>query len=146
MSIAYNKNGIAFDIDSIATDLNGKADVDLTNLDSLGKTRVANYAMPSSSKYVNLTFSTTGTFYTAPADGWVVMAGTLQANGRIRLTNETSRLINGCICTSASSQYDGACIPVAKGQTFTVYWNNITTDESLLYRFVYANGSEHEAS
>ena len=32
--IVYNKNGIPFDIDAIATDLNGKADVDLTNLSS----------------------------------------------------------------------------------------------------------------
>lgn len=30
-NIVYNKNNIAFDIDLLATDLNGKADVDLTN-------------------------------------------------------------------------------------------------------------------
>lgn len=30
--IVYNKNGVAFDIDAIATDLNGKADTDLTNV------------------------------------------------------------------------------------------------------------------
>ena len=36
-----NKDGIEFDIDAIATDLNGKADVDLTNVNDSGTSRGA---------------------------------------------------------------------------------------------------------
>ena len=59
-------------IDNIATDLNGKADVDLTNvvgaMSSSSKEYFSKIGMPSSTSTL-LTLGASGTTYTAPTNG-----------------------------------------------------------------------------
>lgn len=65
MTTVTNKNGIEFDIDAIATDLNGKADVDLTNCT---KPHIVE-------TYVNGT-----SWYRVYSDGWCEQGGQVSLN------------------------------------------------------------------
>jgi hypothetical protein len=60
--IVYNKNGVAFDIDAIATDLNGKADKDLLNTDTDRGVLVESYVNGTS-------------WYRVYYDGWCEQGG-----------------------------------------------------------------------
>lgn len=60
--IVYNKNGIAFDIDAIATDINGKADKDLLNTDTDRGVLVESYVNGTS-------------WYRVYSDGWCEQGG-----------------------------------------------------------------------
>ena len=66
------KTDIQVDIDEIVTDLNGKADVDLTNVNNSGTALGGSWAMPSNT-YVDLTLGASGATYTAPANGWFAL-------------------------------------------------------------------------
>ena len=64
------KTDIQVDIDEIATDLNGKADTDFTNVTNVGTSKGAGWVFPSDT-YIDLTMGASDTIYTAPANGWV---------------------------------------------------------------------------
>lgn len=87
-----SKTEIQSDIDEIATDLNGKADVDLSNINASqsAKDTIIGWGMPdwnNSISYANNTNTNT-----APSDGFIILnyapnavsgtAGTLQINGQ----------------------------------------------------------------
>ena len=148
MTTVYNKNGIEFDIDDIATDLNGKADVDLTNVNNTGYTKMAGAGMPSST-YINLTLGASGTAYTAPANGWVFVRflGNVNINcgHAITMLDNNNNVIyelnhenpNGNGSRTAS------ITPIQKNLKYIIsYWNS--TGE--YFRFIYAKGSESEAN
>ena len=94
------KTAIQVDIDEIATDLNGKADVDLTNVNNQGTalsthwmTTDASYEIritpPASSSSGNTLANTT--LFTAPCNGWVtVEATTNNSSGRFWIFGASS--------------------------------------------------------
>ena len=69
-----NKDGIDFDIDALATDVNGKADVDLTNIapSSSAKSTIIGWVMPDYSAGVSKAWDTA---LQAEVDGWIEVAG-----------------------------------------------------------------------
>lgn len=127
------KTSIEVDIDEIATDLNGKADVDLTNV--TGTSKGASWALPSS-VFENVTAGASGAEYTAPANGWYTVNGT---NGQVLLTN----IANGMqSAVNGTSTWARAIMPVLKGQKVQLYYQSTTLS---YFRFVYAEGSKGEA-
>ncbi len=130
------KTDIEVDIDDIATDLNGKADVDLTNVNDSGTSLGASWAFPSYT-FITPTVGASGSTYTAPANGWLVLSGTCTADHQF--VNIIGRL--DAVCFGVNTKNVMCWIPILKGLTATIYYN--TTDTAL--KFVYAVGSESEA-
>ena len=144
MTTVTNKNGIAFDIDALATDVNGKMDRDCLNYSATGGGVMARMALPSKT-YIDLTLGAGGATYTAPADGWFALqknASGSQYMEIIRLSQDNSE-INREHCTSGGWGA-GLTFPVLKGDTVKVNYN--LTGGTVYFRFIYAVGSESEAS
>lgn len=136
------KTDIQVDIDKIATDLNGKADTDLTNTTDNAKVLMSSMAMPSD-KHIDLTLGASGTTYTAPANGFIQlrMVATSNLNCGFSVYNTTMALGINFEVFQANA-HTGGFIPVKKGDVFSVsYWNSNVE----LFRFIYAVGSESEA-
>ena len=127
------KTEIEVDIDEVATDLNGKADIDLDNISSTGKAMMANASMPSS-KYIDITVGSSGSSYTAPADGWV--GAFTQNSSYCNLHNITCVGINSTDFKGNAGEDRYATIPVAKGDNFTFYYDGTVQ----YFRFLYAKG------
>lgn len=137
------KTDIEVDIDEIATDLNGKADVDLTNVNNSGTSRGAGWNMPSST-YTALTVGASGSTYTAPANGWVIVrSGSDRTNYYIYLQNDTNGFEVNPTAGTPTPFGVSAYIPVNKGDVFRLSYQNVHFD---FFRFYYAVGSESEAS
>ena len=141
------KTDIQVDIDEIATDLNGKADVDLTNCDNNGRILMSEMPM-ASNKYINLTLGTSGATYTAPANGYFYIrkaCGTtnhvycaIYASGSSGSINDISH------CTGVVADEITCLLPVKKGTVVGISYT--ATGATTTFRFVYAVGSESEAS
>ena len=130
------KTDIQVDIDEIATDLNGKADVDLTNCTDVANIKMAHNAMPSNT-YINLTLGASGSTYTAPADGYVYFSTT--TGGYVNVGVEgLPHVTNG-----SNGQWLHVQVPVAKGQSYNISYSFNSVQ---YFRFYYAVGSESEAS
>ena len=128
------KTDIEVDIDQIATDLNGKAGVDLANVNAAGKAVIANLGMPSSMA-VSLTYTEGGQF-TVPADGYLVLRASTSQGG-IYIVN----ISNGIIVSSISEREWalGCVLQVKKGDIVQVSsWQ--ASSHSLF--FLYAEGSQ----
>lgn len=133
---------ITIDADGIiSTDVNGKADVDLTNLSNTGKIVIAHNAMPSDT-YYDLTLGASGAEYTAVADGYIYCGG--QANASMQFIQFQ---VNDTVFVNATSAWNGQFItlfhPVKKGQKFNINYSIPTVS---YFRLYYAIGSESEAS
>lgn len=127
------KTNIEVDVDEIVTDLNGKADTDLTNVTNTAKVMMANASMPSNTKTA-VTIGAAGATYTAPADGWYQCTGTA---GYIYLVNESSGISFMC---QLNSGIVGHCyVPVKKGDIVSLWWSGTTMSS---FYFIYAVGSE----
>lgn len=143
------KTEIEVDIDEIATDLNGKVDVDFANCTDAAKVRMAHNAFPSS-RYVNLTLGADGSAYQAPADGWITFRSDFRGNDDMRYLYLYGKLYAGD--ETVGNNLDDretdllATLPVSKGDTFYVYHNlpAKVSGEIRIFRFYYANGSENE--
>ena len=139
---AMTKTDIQVDIDEIATDLNGKADTDLANLNNVGKSKVAHNAAPSDT-YIDLTLGASNTTYEAPADGWFYLTS---------LASGSSGYFRACVEeTGATEVHYGsttrqmcAIIHVRKGQNLLLVYSAFDTSTTT-FRFIYAVGSESEA-
>ena len=133
------KTDIEVDIDEIATDLNGKADVDLVNVNDNGTSRGAGWAMPSSRR-IQLATGASGATYTAPADGYLFAECDTSQYGWIIVSNDTFRSYE----TATIGATGGACewVPIRKGSTGIVNYYNAS---NVKVWFVYAVGSESEA-
>lgn len=138
---------VNIDIDNIATDLNNKADKDLTNtvgaLSSSAKEYFTKISLPSS-KYINLTLGASGTTYTAPANGYFYInkvAG-VSSHTYIDLQNSTSGF--SCRSNSITSTLttQAVLLPVRKNDIAKVTYNVEGTTNS--FKFIYAVGSESE--
>lgn len=137
------KTDIQADIDEIATDLNGKADVDLTNVNNSGTSKGAGWAMPSDT-YEDLTLGASGTTYTAPANGYYFLHKRSSNSGQdIDLVNITSSNLSVVILSSGGSQDLKAFVPAFKNDIVQVHYN--AGGSTYYFRFIYAKGSESEA-
>lgn len=140
------KTSIEVDIDEVVTDLNGKADVDLTNCTDVANIKMAHNAMPSDT-FIDLTLGASGTTYTAPADGYFYLNKTAGSDWyyiqfTVRKTGDNLllyRLFDSDYRTSP------LCIvaPVKKDTVITIDYNATGTTNH--FRFIYAQGSESEA-
>lgn len=136
------KTNIQVDIDEIATDLNGKADVDLTNVNDTGYIKMAGASMPSDT-YVDLTLGASGSTYTAPANGWFYLRKISNAtNQQIGLEANNGELVSNTIISTNGGE-GNVYVPVKKSDIVKVFYGNTTASR---FRFIYAQGSESEAS
>lgn len=146
------KTAIQVDIDEIATGLNGKADVDLTNVNDTGKILMSEMGMPSDT-YIDLTLGASGSTYTAPANGYVAFSLTSDTNGAEIWLSSISAGGVYLMCSSshsnAANQGLDAYLQVKKNQSFEAGYlrcKSIGSRTSDRFRFIYAQGSESEAS
>ena len=103
---------------------------------------MASMAMPSG-RYIDLTLGASGSSYTAPADGWVVLSKKVNAvNQSASLGISNSVRYNTWVPTNTGSATTS--LPVKKGTNF--YCTYSAGGNLELFRFVYAVGSESEAS
>jgi hypothetical protein len=136
-----SKTDIQVDIDEIATDLNGKADNDLTNVTDTGYIKMAGASMPSS-RYINLTLGASGSTYTAPADGWYYFDK--QSTQQTQLTGTYVYDTNNNFIYAQGNGYHNIWIlPVLKGYKMIIYYT--LEGQTNRFRFIYAKGSESEA-
>ena len=132
------KTQIEVDIDEIATDLNGKADVDLINVNNSGTATGAGWAMPSD-VYDDLTLGANGATYTAPADGWFYALFNSSTNLSMFNLDENSADILS-VGGGYNSGNHNIYIPVKKGTITKLFYNGT----KVYFRFIYAKGSEWE--
>lgn len=135
------KTEIEVDIDQVATDLNGKADTDLINVNNSGTSLGAGWAMPSNT-YEDLTLGASGSAYIAPANGWFAILGYNGGN------NYYVEMKANNVIFSNRSGYSGndlglSC-PAIKGASMTLRYDGFNSVS--YFRFIYAKGSESEAS
>lgn len=141
------KTQIQVDIDEIATDLNGKADVDLTNCTDVANIKMAHNAMPSNT-YKNLTLGASGATYTAPADGYFSLGKQSSAVGQgasifVRKPDLSDSLYGVEYHSATGGQNMKYVWAVKKGSVTGISYNLGGTTN--WFRFIYANGSESEA-
>lgn len=121
-----------------ATDLNGKADTDLSNVTDTGYIKMAGAGMPSS-RYIDLTLGASGTTYTAPANGYfTVYSIATQNTSWIDLTHLASYLKTHVIA-STNGWGTGIYMPAIKGQDVSLSYKNKKIE---CFRFIYAVGSQ----
>lgn len=117
---------------------NGKVDLDAANLSTEGKSLISGLGMPSS-RYIDLTLLASGSPYTAPANGYVVLCGQTTTTGRAYgIINESNGMRN-LIRVDNSGHDFGVFLPVAKGQTYTVIYEGALAS-GYTFRFIYAEG------
>lgn len=126
------------------TQLGQKVDLDAENLSDAGKSLIAGLGMPSDT-YEELTLGASWTEYVADSNGYVCLSGatTSSTNYQYGLYNKTARF--GSTQRIAANGVNFDCfIPVLKGQTFLpIYEANLANAS---FKFIYAKGSESEAS
>ena len=135
------KTGIQVDIDEIVTDLNGKAEVDLSNVNNSGTSRGAHWAMPSNT-YVDLTLGASFTEYTAPADGYFSLCTTGNDNQANYLFYKGDNLLGAMAISGGPGTGLRNWLPAKKGQVVVVQYTTYATN---YFKFIYAVGSESEA-
>ena len=118
------KTRVVVDMDQIATDLNRKADNDLTNITTSANEKIATASLPSWVVVSTITIGASGATYTASTDGWINLAATV--------TNQSSGWVQVSVgnCTVRGAIGGGlftVFLPVRKGQTYTIYYNDIDT-------------------
>lgn len=133
------KTEIEVDIDQIATDLNGKADVDLANLSGTGTTKIAHQVFPAIG-FSSLTLGSSGTKYNASYDGYYVLQGKPTAtsgfNVTMRITGNNFGICQAGESVSTSRTYY-LFLPVRKGATVNISYSNFS---STTFGFVKAYG------
>ena len=127
----------------IAEALNGKADLDMANINNAGKANAAAWAMPSGT-YENLTWGASGTTYTMTADGWLQAYTSNSGSGNcyVALVNSTKGYR---MQVQQPSNYGNPIVflPVGKGDVVELYYQNISPIE---FRFYYAVGAASDPS
>lgn len=115
-----------------------KVDLNASNLNAQGRSYVSGLGMPSS-KYVDLTLGASGSTYTAPANGWLVLNAT--ANGPsnfIQLENQTSLITSSDYGTTRTTPLK-TFLPVKTSDVINITYASISTT-NVTFRFIYAEG------
>lgn len=140
VNMVYNKNGISFDIDALATDVNGKLDRDCLNYSDTGYSVMAGASMPSNT-YIDLTLGASGATYTMPSNGWLYCSADVTgSNGFMYIYNTTRKYAMQTTVISGVNQ--NTTVPVCKDDVISISYIGCTLVKA---RFIYAQGSESEA-
>lgn len=99
---------------------------------------MAHQAMPSD-KFIDLTLGTSGTAYTAPADGYIKITKSATAAGQFMDIYTTVTGV-GTTVTATGAQALRCFCPVAKGDRVTISYTAAGTTGT--FRFVFANGAK----
>ena len=119
--------------------LSNLANISFSNINATAKTLVANKAMPSNSSVV-LTLGSTGSTYTALADGYVQIQGTPSTTSHyVQVANISAGYLTDFCPANATNWGLSAYIPVKKDDVVQYYYNT-TSGNSL--KFIYAEGSK----
>lgn len=141
------KTDIQVDIDEVVTDLNGKADTDLSNVTDTGYIKMAGASMPSN-RYIDLTLGASGTTYTAPANGyfWITYEASTTSTGALGGWVVFSNMNNGMIMKSWGIYGFGTSnlLPIKKDEVMQMTFGNNPFVSNVYFRFYYAQGSESE--
>lgn len=143
MTTVTNKDGIEFDIDALATVVNGKLDIDCLNHSDAGYSVMAGAGMPSDT-YVDLTLGVSDSTYTAPANGWFFLQKWSNAVGQYIGFENNSNKMSIEMDSSIKNQLMRIFLPVTKNTVVTCYYTAAGTME--YFRFIYAEGSKSEAN
>ena len=130
---------------SLSGQLATKLDLDATNLNTAGKSYVAELSFPST-KSVDVNLLASGSSYTAPANGWFTICGHFgNITGVLGMLNTTSFL---CAQDKANNG-DYSCLvslKASKGDNVVIRYNInpllSATDGTPYFKFVYAKGDE----
>lgn len=123
---------------TLASVVNGFADVSLSNVNNTASILMAHNAMPST-KYDTLTAGASGTTYTAPADGYFYLNLNTTTSGL--LYNQTNNLRVRSWVPSGGTNATQLFIPVKKGDVVKLAYGTGTVNS---FWFIYAVGSESE--
>lgn len=106
--------------------------------DKVDMLQASGAGMPSN-KYIDLTLGASGSTYTAPANGYVIIEKNSTATGQNVNIYSTNPVIQASICWSSNrDQALNAGISVKKGQKFVCYYS--AGGNLHQFRFVYAEG------
>jgi hypothetical protein len=119
----------------IADSGNGKADVDLSNVNANGTSLASGWSMPSS-RYIDLTIGAHGSSYSAPANGWFAIRCYAASGAFLWLSNNSNQIMQSGATYSASAK-GGVCIPCKRGDSVSIGYYGGALD---FVRFVYAEG------
>lgn len=127
-------------VGAISEALNNKLDLDGNN--KVIPNGLTSIGFPSN-RSIDLSLGATGTAYTAPANGWYLLARIATTSGQ-RITmvqgNENNRTYNITCYSSGSDQYIATCMPIKKGAVAHIYYDGGTFN---YFRFVYAEGNQN---
>lgn len=103
------------------------------------KSFVAGCAMPNS-KNTTLTAGSSGTTYTAPANGYFFtrVKATSASSSWATLKNNKSSIVAGLDHSRSSANFYG-CVPALKGDTVTLQYGSATVEVVI---FIYAEGEQ----
>lgn len=117
--------------------LSNKADIDASNFNADGKSLLSGLGMPSD-RYIDLTLLASGQSYTAPANGWVVLAKTANSDKGWVDISTSSGTVKFNIATFSGFEI-AFTIPVHKSESFVVNYDGMRV-ETNRFRFIYAEG------
>ena len=108
------KTNIQVDIDEIVTDLNGKCDTDLSNISASqsAKDEIIGWSIPDYPSKILIGSAGSWTSYTAPSDGYFVLAGSASSN----FVNAT---ISDFVTTAIGLSNVACFIPILKNTVIT---------------------------
>lgn len=121
--------------------IDGKADINLSNATDNGKILMSNMGLPSET-YIDLTLGASPSTYTAPANGWFTFSK--KTDGTNQYLYIKGSLIGSELKAPNSGTGLTVFLPVQKGDSVRVGYNAGGATE--YFRFIYAVGSESEAS
>lgn len=133
---------------------NNTTQYEVVNKSPANNTYMAHMAMPSD-KYINLELGASGTTYTAPADGYFILTGSLPTSSdvghctlinRLNTTSGTDgKLTDRCYGVGSPNVGTGlyASVPAKAGDNVVAAWAGAAT--ATILRFIYAVGSEPTA-
>lgn len=120
---------------------NGKVDLNASNLNAQGRSYVSGLGMPSS-KYINLTLGASGSTYTAPANGWLILNATANNSSNfIQLKNQTSLITSSDYGTTTTTPLR-TFLPVKTSNVINITYAHISTT-NVTFRFIYAEGENN---
>jgi hypothetical protein len=120
-----------------------RPDNETTSVDRDGRLSAIVANMVPSTQTVTLTVSSSGSKYTAPADGWVTVSGSTAATNafillEVKDSTEEISLIRAGETTYSSGRVLQTFVPVASGNKFVLTYDSINFTA---FKFVYSQGA-----
>lgn len=130
-------------INGLQTQVMSKLDTDINNIDTTGKLAITDLVSHSATA-IELSVSTSGTTYVAPANGIFTcfLPGGQDSGYEIKLMNVSYRY--GANCRAISGQGGGYCaLPIKKGDVLSITFYGPITGR--IINFIHLNGSAPES-